>query len=145
MARGEKNRGESLLSFVAYVQMKNTRSSLMQLLMESAPRMPKVMSISLFQCLPRIWRSERMVICADVMCAIKIFCAWVGCVCVCGGVINCHRNVTVHWVGMMGGGWGCVFLPRGGAGGSSSVTGIHSVVRAPYLSASLNQFHAEVS
>lgn len=51
----------------------------------------------------------------------------------------------VHWVGMVVGAGVGVFLPRGGAGGSSSVTGIHSVVRAPYLSASLNQFHAEVS
>lgn len=42
------------------------------------------------------------------------------------------------WVAVVGG-------LRGGVGGSSSVTGIHSVVRAPYLSASLNQFHAEVS
>lgn len=69
-----------------------------------------------------------------------------------GCVINCHRNATVRWVRVVVGGararvcvWGGVFLPRGGAGGSSSVTGIHSVVRAPYLSASLNQFHAEVS
>lgn len=61
-----------------------------------------------------------------------------------GRVINCHRNATVHWAGVVGVGVG-VFLPRGGLGGSSSVTGIHSVVRAPYLSASLNQFHAEVS
>lgn len=59
-------------------------------------------------------------------------------------VINCHRNATVRWVGVVVVVVG-VFLLRGGAGGSSSVTGIHSVVRAPYLSASLNQFHAEVS
>ena len=58
-----------------------------------------------------------------------------------GAVINCHRNATVRWVGVEGG----LFPPRGGARGSSSVTGIHSVVRASYLSASLNQFHAEVS
>lgn len=58
-------------------------------------------------------------------------------------VINCRRNVTVCvWgagVRVVGG------FREEGLGGSSSVTGICSVVRAPYLSASLNQFHAEVS
>lgn len=63
-----------------------------------------------------------------------------------GCVLNCHRNANAQRVGSVGGsvGGGCGGL-RGGVGGSSSVTGIHSVVRAPYLSASLNQFHAEVS
>lgn len=66
-------------------------------------------------------------------------------------VINCRRNASVQPVVcecvcvegaemVWGGGSG-----RRGWGGSSSVTGICSVVRAPYLSASLNQFHAEVS
>lgn len=59
-----------------------------------------------------------------------------------GCVINCHRNASAQGVGLMVGGGGGL---SGGVGGSSSVTGIHSVVRAPYLSASLNQFHAEVS
>lgn len=59
-----------------------------------------------------------------------------------GCVINCHRNVSAQGVGLRG---GVAEGLRGGVGGSSSVTGIHSVVRAPYLSASLNQFHAEVS
>lgn len=71
-------------------------------------------------------------------------------------VINCRRNasvrvcvyVCVDWVVVVGGaggdGEGGGFREEG-LGGSSSVTGICSVVRAPYLSASLNQFHAEVS
>lgn len=58
-----------------------------------------------------------------------------------GCVINCHRNASAQGAGLRGEEEGL----RGGVGGSSSVTGIHSVVRAPYLSASLNQFHAEVS
>lgn len=70
-----------------------------------------------------------------------------------GCVINCHRNASAQGVGVesvWGGGSGervrrGEVRVRGGVGGSSSVTGIHSVVRAPYLSASLNQFHAEVS